>query len=131
MKSLNTLSTLVLLLLSTLSFANEDGSKCVKNSSVPVTDYILEASEAEVPSGLKFLKAKSAFVPVAEFVWGNPSDVPSDLNQVPVPAYILEYEDEPAPIELAFVKAKSAFVPVAPFITGDPAADAPSEIINK
>ena len=128
MTSLNTLITFSLLLLSTLSFANEDESKSKKNS-VPVAVFVWETSEAEIPSELRFLKAKSAFVPVTEFVWGNPSDVPAILNMVPIPAYILEDSNELVPQELAFVKAKSAFVPVAHFITGDPTAAVPSELI--
>ncbi|MEJ7778739.1 MAG: hypothetical protein WKF68_04035 [Daejeonella sp.] len=126
MKSITIQLTFSLLVASTLSFANEDGIKSVKNSAVPVADYVWEASQAEVPLELKFLKAKSAFVPVAGFVWGSPSDTPDVLNKVAVPAYVLTENNETVPEGLAFIKAKS--VPVAPFVTGDPLAEAPLEI---
>jgi len=130
MRTLNTLLTLSLLVISTASFATSDGNKSEKNTNVPVAPSVWENSEIEAPESLKFLKAKNAHVPVAGFVWGDPSDVPAHLSMVPVAPFVSGDPMENAPVELAFIKAKSALVPVAPFAWGNP-SEAPAELSVK
>ncbi len=120
MKTLNTLLTLSLLVIGTASFATADDKRTDKNSNVPMAPSVWESSEIETPELLKFVKAKNAFVPVAGFVWGNPSDAPANVLMVPVAPFTLGDPTEDAPEELAFIKAESTIVPVAPFVWGDP-----------
>jgi hypothetical protein len=122
---LNTLIALFILLLNTESSANvksmDDHSTDCMHLFVPVSprDY-WQTADLEVPEYLKYVKAKNAFVPVAEFVWGNPdAEAPAELLKdyrtfiVPVSA---KKWDEPAinevPESLSFIKAKLAMVPV-------------------
>ncbi len=130
MKTLNTLIAASLLVIGSAGFARADIHRSEKNLNVPAAPSVWEASEIEAPEALKFLKAKSAFVPVAEFVWGNPSEVPASVTMVPVAPFTTGDSDESAPEGLAFIKAKSAFVPVAPFVFGEP-IDAPAELSVK
>lgn len=121
MKTLNTLLTLSLLLVGHATFAGSDGKKSDTKSNVPVAPSVWNGPVIEAPSSLKFIKAKNAFVPVASFELGNPSDVPTALLTVPAAPIIFGDSDEDIPENLAYIKAKFAFVPVAPFIWGDPA----------
>lgn len=121
---LNTLIALFILFLNSESFATvkhlDDHSTNGKHSYVPVSPRNWPLNDLEVPEHLRFVKAKLALVPVAEFVWGNPdADAPAELAKdyrtfyVPVPAKVWE---EPAIIEvpesLRLIKAKFALVPV-------------------
>ena len=128
MKTLNTLLTLSLLVVSTASYAISDGNE--KRSKVPTAPTVWENSEIEVPEVLKFIKAKNAFVPVADFVWGNPSEAPEKLSIIPLAPFVYGHSNEDVPEELGFVKAKFATVPVAPFVWGE-ASDEPVEIYLK
>jgi len=119
MKTLNTLLTLSLLVIGTATFANTDDKVTEKNSNVPMAPSVWESSKIETPELLKFVKAKNAFVPVAGFVWGNPSETPANFLMVPVAPFTVGDSTEDAPEELAYIKAKSALVPVAPFVWGD------------
>jgi hypothetical protein len=121
---LNTLIALFILFLNTESFANvknmDDHSTNCIHSFVPVSPRNWSANDLEVPENLKFVKAKLALVPVAEFVWGSPDEeAPAELAKdnrtfyVPVPAKV--WEESPindAPESLGLIKAKFALVPV-------------------
>ncbi|MDP3467208.1 MAG: hypothetical protein Q8S11_02665 [Daejeonella sp.] len=125
MKTLvHTLIALFILFLNSESYSNvkypTDHSIKRNNSYVPVSPRNWSAIEHEVPENLKFVKAKSALVPVAAFVWGNPdAEAPAELakgyrmHYVPVLAKVW---DEPALVEvpenLGLIKAKFALVPV-------------------
>lgn len=76
MKTLNTLLTLSILVISSASFANTDDKRAEKNSNVPTAPSVWESSQIETPELLKFIKAKNVFVPITDFEWGNPSDLP-------------------------------------------------------
>jgi hypothetical protein len=121
---LNTLIALFILFLNTESFANvksmNDHSTNCMHSFVPVSPREWQTDDLEIPENLKYVKAKNAFVSVAEFVWGNPdAEAPAELLNdyrtfiVPVP---VKKWDEPAinevPESLSFIKAKFAMVPV-------------------
>jgi hypothetical protein len=43
-------------------------------SLVPLSPRIWEPTDIEVPENLKFIKAKTAFVPIAEFIMGSPDE---------------------------------------------------------
>jgi len=121
---LNTLIALFILFLNTESFANvkhmDDHSTNCMHSYVPVSPRDWTTNDFEVPENLKFVKAKLALVPVAEFVWGNPdAEVPAELAKdyrtfyVPVPAKIWEETAiNEVPESLGRIKAKFALVPV-------------------
>ncbi len=120
----NTLIALFILFLNTESFSNvktiDDHSINCNHSFIPVSPRDWQVNDLEVPENLKFVKAKNALVPVAEFVWGDPdAEAPAELLNdrrtvyIPVPAKIW---DEPAiqevPESLAAIKAKFALVPI-------------------
>lgn len=121
---LNTLIALFILFLNTESFAKvkhmDDHSTNCMHSFVPVSPRDWTVNELDVPENLKFVKAKSALVPVAEFVWGNPdAEAPADLVKdyrtfyVPVPARVWEETAiNEVPESLGLIKAKFALVPV-------------------
>lgn len=117
MKTLTTLLTLSLLALSTASYALSDGNE--KRSKVPVAPNVWENSQIEVPESLKFLKAKNAYVPFADFTWGDPSGAPEQLLMVSLAPFVFGDSQEEAPEELGFIRAKYATVPVAPFVWGE------------
>ena len=104
MKTIYTLSTLVLIALSLSGFADDKIKNKEKSSAVSVAPFIWGDPESEVPAGLSTLKAKNAFVPIAPFVWGSPED------------------------SVNIEESKRLVVPVAPFVLGDPDADAPLEL---
>lgn len=130
MKTLNTLISLSLIVISTASFASTDVNRSEENTKIPVAPSVWESPEIEAPESLKFLKAKNAYVPVSSFVWGDPSEAPAILTIVPVAPFVLGGSMENTPEELSFIKAKYAHVPVAPFIWGDP-SEAPAELFIK
>ncbi|MDO8997006.1 MAG: hypothetical protein Q7U77_10310 [Sediminibacterium sp.] len=121
---LNTLIALFILFLNTESFAKvkhmDDHSTNCMHSYVPASPRDWAANELDVPENLKFVKAKSALVPVAEFVWGNPdAEAPADLVKdyrtfyVPVPAKVWEETAiNEVPESLGLIKAKFALVQV-------------------
>jgi len=127
---LNTLIALFILFLNTESFAKvkhmDDHSTNCMHSYVPVSPRDWKANDFEVPENLKFVKAKSALVPVAEFVWGNPdAEAPANLAKdyrtfyVPAPAKVWEETAiNEVPENLGLIKAKFALVPV-PALTLD------------
>jgi hypothetical protein len=104
MKILTTLLTLSLLVISATSFAVSDDNKSSKKSNIPVAPSVWEGAEIEVPELLKFIKAKNAFVPVAGFVWGDPSEAPGNILMVPVAPFVYGESTEKAPEELKNVK---------------------------
>lgn len=113
----HTLIAAVILFMNTESYSsvrNRNDYRNINTSSmVPVSPRNWEASDAEIPSGLQFIRAKSALVPVSEFVWGDPdAAAPSELlkSRVPVPAS--NWTEAEAPGELKYIKAKYALVPV-------------------
>ncbi len=120
---LNTLIALFILLLNTESFSNvkniDDNTLNGIHSNIPVSPRDWTANDLEVPETLKFIKAKYALVPLAEFVWGNPDvEVPAELAKdyrtfyVPVPAKIWDENSIEVPESLGFIKAKLALVQV-------------------
>lgn len=127
MKTLNTILTLTILTLSTATFAISGDNRPEKNSNIPAAPSVWEEAEIEAPESLKFLKAKNAFVPLAVFAWGNPSEAPENILMVPVAPYVYSDSREDAPEELEFIKIKSAVVPVAPFVWAD-ASTAPGDV---
>jgi len=116
---LHTLIALLVLFMNTESYACSGKPNDYRNnfigSLVPVSPRIWETTDIEVPENLKFIKAKTALVPVAEFVLGNPDEVaPIELlmANVPVPAKIWDEETSEIPEGLQNIKAKYALVPV-------------------
>lgn len=130
MKTINTFLTLSILVLSTTSFAVADGIRSETKSNVPIAPSVWGNAEIEVPESLKFIKAKNARVPLADFVWGDPSEEPANLLMVPLAPFVYGDSYEDVPQELNFVKGKFATVPVAPFVWGNP-SDVPAEISFK
>lgn len=120
MKTLiHTLIALLILFMNTESYSSVGNLNDYRNinacSLIPVSPRNWDDAEAEVPESLKLIKAKSAMVPVAEFVWGTPEEaVPSELlkNMVPVSAKIWDEAAVETPEDLKFIKAKYALVPV-------------------
>jgi len=119
----NTLIALFILFLNTESFSNvksmDDNTIKGIHSNIPVSPRDWTANDLEVPETLKFIKAKYALVPLAEFVWGNPDEeVPAELAKnyrtfyVPVPAKVWDESAMEIPESLGFIKAKFALVPV-------------------
>ena len=108
MKILNAFLTASLLISNIAGFANSDGIASKKGATLPSAPGVWENSEIEIPQSLKFLKAKYAHVPVADFLWGNPSEVPVHLNMVPVAPFEIGNAMENAPKELDFIKARYA-----------------------
>ncbi len=125
---LNTIIALFIFFLNTESFASvkhmDDHSTNCMHSYVPVSPRNWSANDLEVPESLKFIKAKLALVPVAEFVWGNPDiEAPAELDKdyrtfyVPVPAKVWEETAiNEVPESLRLIKAKFALVPVPTLI---------------
>lgn len=130
MKTLNTFIAASLIIVGSAGFASAHNGTADKNLNVPLAPGVWEESNIEVPESLKFIKARSASVPAAEFIWGDPSEVPASLVVVPSAPFIAGDSNESAPLHLAFVKAKSALVPTAPFVFGEP-GDAPLELSVK
>ena len=138
---LNTIIALFILFLNTESFSNvkhmDDHSTNCMHSYVPVSPRDWTANELDVPENLKFVKAKSALVPVAEFVWGNSdAEAPAELAKdyrtfyVPVPAKVWEETAiNEVPESLGFIKAKFALVPI-PALTLDGITISADEIIE-
>ncbi len=132
MKTIYTLSTLVLIALSLNSIADDKLKNKDKSSAVSVAPFVWGDPETEVPAELVTLKTKNALVPLAPFVWGSPEDsVSIEDNKrlvVPVAPFVFGDADSDVPAELAYIKAVNLEVPVAPFVLGEPGADAPLEL---
>ena len=132
MKTIYTLSAIVLIALSLSSKADDKIKNRVKTSGVSVAPFVWGDLETEAPHDLGNLKAKNALIPVAPFVWGSPEDAAS-ISELPhllvpvAPFYFGEPEAD-APAGLEFIKAKNARVPIAPFEYGNPDSDAPTNI---
>lgn len=105
--------------MNTESFANskygndEISSKHI--SYVPVSPRDWSSTDSEIPDYLRFVKAKTALVPLAEFVWGNPNEelpveLRSNLKSVHVPSIIWNDKISEAPESLRLIKAKYAKV---------------------
>ena len=105
MKTITTLSTLIMIALSLNTLADDKLKTSVKDefSTVATSPFIWGSPEVDAPLGLGFVKAKNALVPIAPFEWGNNEE-------------IVEIEER-------------LLVPVAPFVFGNPSKDAP-EIIE-
>jgi len=115
----HTLIALLVLFMNTESYAGSVKPNDYRNnfigSLVPTSPRNWETIDIEVPENLKFIKAKTALVPVAEFIMGNPDEAaPIELlmAKVPVPAKIWEDESTEIPEGLQNIKAKYALVPV-------------------
>lgn len=117
----NSLIVLFVLFMNSESFANsksvndEINSKSVSYVPLSPRDWLNNTSE--VPEYLKFVKAKTALVPVAEFVWGSPDEeIPaeliSDLRMVPVSSINWEENITEVPENIRLIKAKFAKLPV-------------------
>jgi len=132
MKTIYTLSSIVLIALSLSSKADDKIKNRVKTSEVSVAPFVWGDLETEAPHDLGNLKAKYALVPVAPFVWGSPEDAASisELRHllVPVAPFYFGEPEADAPAGLEFIKAKNARVPIAPFEYGNPDSDAPTNI---
>lgn len=129
MKTLYTLSTIVLIALSLTSFADDKVNNKDKSSVVSVAPFIWGDPDVAAPVGLAYVIAKNAFVPVAPFVWGTADEAlsVSENNRLSVPVAPFSYGNpvSEAPEGLGYVKAKNAKVPVAPFIWGNSEEAAP------
>lgn len=129
MKTIYTLSTIVLIALALNSKADDKIKNNGNASVVPVAPFVWGDPETAAPDGIGRRKAKSALVPVAPFVWGSPEEVNniSEMRHLMVPSapFSLGEPDADVPVGLKFVKAKNAKVPVAPFSWGDPEEAAP------
>ena len=116
----HTLIALLVLFMNTESYASLGKPKNYRNnfigSLVPMSPRNWEITDdIEVPENLKFIKAKAALVPVAEFVMGNPDEAaPLELlmAKVPVPSKSWDEELTEVPEGLQNIKAKYALVPV-------------------
>ncbi|SDM22347.1 hypothetical protein SAMN05421813_10811 [Daejeonella rubra] len=115
----HTLIALLVLFMNTESYAYSGKPNDYRNnfigSLVPLSPRNWELNDIEVPENLKFIKAKTALVPVAEFVLGNPDEAaPIELlmSTVPVPAKVWEEETTEVPEGLENINAKYALVPV-------------------
>ncbi len=133
MKTLYTLSTVLLLALSLNTMADDKVKSKDKSAAVAVAPFTLGDPEAGAPLWLSNVKAKNALVPVAPFVWGSPEDTVS-INEirmaVPVAPFTYGEPDTDVPYRLQFIKAVNADVPVAPFAFGEPDAEAPVLVIS-
>jgi len=133
MKTIYTLSTIVLIALSLNSLADDKITNKEKSAAVSVAPFIWGDPDATAPVELAGLRVKNAFVPVAPFVWGSPDDVVM-INEnknvlVPVAPFVYGNPDSDVPAELAHIKAININVPVAPFIFGDPDLDVPVDLV--
>jgi hypothetical protein len=115
----HTLIALLILFMNTESFASSGKPKDYRHnfigSLVPLSPRNWELTDVVVPESLKFIKAKTALVPVSEFVMGNPDEAaPVELLMalVPVPAKNWEEDSLEVPEGLQNIKAKYALVPV-------------------
>jgi len=128
MKTIYTLSTIVLIALSLNSFADDKINNKDKSSVVSIAPFNWGEPDAAAPVGLAYIKAKNAYVPVAPFEWGNPDEavIVEEKMVVPVAPFYFGSPDADAPEGLKFIKAKNAKVPVAPFIWGDSEEAAPT-----
>ena len=133
MKTIYTLSTVILIALSLNSNADDKIKNREKTSAVSIAPFVWGDPEKEAPHELGTLKAKNSLVPVAPFVWGSPEDATSitELRHllVPVAPFYFGEPDADAPEVLEFIKAKNANVPLAPFEYGNPDSDAPSDMV--
>lgn len=131
MKTIYTLSTIILIALSLNSKADDKIKNNAKSSLVPVAPFVWGDPETAAPDGIK-RKAKNALVPVAPFDWGSPEDA-NNIHEmrhllVPNAPFTFGEADADIPVGLKYIKAKNAKVPVAPFEFGNPDTDIPTEI---
>ncbi|SKB42822.1 hypothetical protein [Daejeonella lutea] len=130
MKTIYTLSTIVLIALSLNSKADDKIKNRDKSATVSVAPFVWGDPEDAVPAELK--EVKKVMVPVAPFVWGSPEDavnVTANNNMnVPVAPFIYGNPNDDAPEGLASIKAVGALVPAAPFVLGEPGIDIPMEL---
>ena len=116
----HTLIALLVLFMNTESYAYSGKPKNYRNNFigylVPTSPRNWEITDdIEVPENLKFIKAKAALVPVAEFVMGNPDEAaPIDLLMAKMPVLSKTWDEESieVPEGLQNIKAKYALVPV-------------------
>lgn len=115
----HTFIALLVLFMNTESYACSGKPNDYRNnfigSLVPLSPRNWEINDIEVPENLKFIKAKTAFVPLAEFVVGSPDEAaPIELlmAKVPVPSKSWEEESLEVPEGLQNIKAKYALVPI-------------------
>lgn len=115
----HTLIALLVLFMNTESFASSGKPKDFRHnfigSLVPLSPRNWDLTDLVVPESLKFIKAKTALVPLAEFVMGNPDEAaPVELlmAMVPIPAKNWDEDSLEVPEGLQNIKAKYALVPV-------------------
>ena len=97
------------------SFSAEKYGSEKGNNLVPVSARNWNDTAIETPVNLKYVKARYAMVPLAEFVWGSPAEaVPSELLKTIVPLASKVWNDQSIEIPegLDTIKAKYALVPV-------------------
>jgi hypothetical protein len=128
MKTIYTLSTLILLALALNTQADDKVKSKHRSAAVSAAPFSLGDPDTEVPLWLGHVKAKNALVPVAPFEWGSPEEAEriSELRLiVPVAPFAYGEPDTDVPFGLQYVKAVNADVPLAPFEFGEPEAEAP------
>lgn len=125
MKTLKILIAVSLFMIASTNLAKADERSSILKRSVELAPSVWESSEIQTPMSLRFIKAKFAFVPVAAFVWGQPSEVPVEITMIPVAPLTFAYHTDEIPTGLEYIKVKNALVPVAPFVLGDAHAEAP------
>ena len=116
----HTLIALLVLFMNYESYACSGKPRNYRNnfigSLVPTSPRNWEITDdIEVPENLKFIKAKTALVPVPEFVMGNPDEAaPLDLLMAKVPLLSKSWDEESTevPEGLQNIKAKYALVPI-------------------
>jgi hypothetical protein len=115
----HTLIALLVLFMNTESYACSGKPNDYRNnfigSLVPLSPRNWEINDIEVPENLKFIKAKTALVPVVKFVMGNPDEAaPIELLMAKVPVLSKSWEEESpeVPEGLQNIKAKYTLVPI-------------------
>lgn len=133
MKTIYTLSTIILIALSLNSSADDKVKNREKTSVVSVAPFVWGDPEKEAPHELGTLKAKNALVPVAPFIWGSPEDAAgiTELKHllIPLAPFYFGEPDADAPEVLELIKTNNTRVPVAPFEYGNPDSDAPTDMV--
>lgn len=115
----NTLIALLVLFMNSESIARikSDDHPINSKPNIPVSSRDWSNNGFDAPKYLALIKARTALVPLAEFVWGNPEEeapieLRSNLRIVPVQALIWSECIAEVPTDLGTIKARLAMVPV-------------------
>lgn len=112
---ITTLITLLITLMNSESFSAEKYGSEKGNNLVSVSARNWNDTAIETPVNLKYVKARYAMVPLAEFVWGSAGEAaPSELMKTIMPVVSKVWDDQSIEIPegLEAIKAKYALVPV-------------------